>query len=258
MWIVYGSATIRPEPATGRESCRISTEAVRIGLSWRLYPVGLSRASFIQGGLPLEPHGSEDKSSCEEHLMIAMGTDLRDHSARSSSNGGRPSVGHFARVLAILLLLTAFGCSGRNGEPPLSYGDGGPGSLARKTKLIGYGGGADVREATADYEVEYPNLGLKSLATVGLLHGSIREEVFPKKWRVIYGYKGTWEGHGWSEAYAIPLSIQIFAYSHGDYSRVVNTYRLSKIVPNYPVYADQTGKERTIIADYFQVAQGLH
>ncbi len=177
----------------------------------------------------------------------------------SRLHDGQSSMRHSAGVLAILLL-TAFGCSGGSGEPPLSLGDGSPRRLARKTKLVGREGGpADLRPGNdfLKYEVEYPNHGLKSIATVGLMFGSMREEVFPKKWRVIYDYEGTWEGLLWHEAYGIPLSIEIYAYSGGEYGRVINTYRLSKIVPNYPVYTDQSGQEKTIAVTYFQVAPGL-
>lgn len=160
----------------------------------------------------------------------------------------------------VLLLLMACGCSGGNSEPPLSLGDGSPGSLARKTKLVARDGGpAGLRPGNdfLNYEVEYPNQGLKSIATVGLLYGSMREEIFPKKWRVIYSYDGNWEGREWHEAYGIPLSIQIYGYSGGDYTREINTYRLSKIVPNAPVYADRSGREKTFDVTYFQVGQGL-
>lgn len=186
--------------------------------------------------------------------------------ARKHQRGGNRLCGshvlicHSLRVLAILLLAIIAGCSERSGEPPLSFGKGASGSLARHTKLVKRQGGPASLSPGNDYlnyEIEYPNHGLKSIATVGFMVGSLREEIFPKKWKVIYDYEGTWEGRDWMEAYGIPLSIRIYAYSGGKYSRDVNIYRLSKIVPNFPVYRDRLGKEKTIAATYFQVGPGF-
>lgn len=163
---------------------------------------------------------------------------------------------HILLVTTIGLLI--MGCS--RGEPPLSMEDGKPGSLARKTKLVARDSGPASLKPGNDflkYEIIYPNQGLTSIATAGLMFGSLREEVFQKKWLVKYIYQGKWEGRDWHEAYGIPLSIEIYGYSGGSYDTPINTYRLSKLVTNYPIYTDLSGKEKTISTTYFSVSSGL-
>ena len=164
-------------------------------------------------------------------------------------------------AVLVLFSLFLFGCS--QGEPPLSLGEAEPGELMRHTKLtklIGRDDGAASLapgKVSSKYEINYPAQNLKSIADVSLVFGNMREEIFEGKWKIKYIYDGEWEGRGWHEAYGIPLTIEIYDYSSGNYSNLINTYRLSKIVTNYPIYKDDSGKEKTISTTYFSVSSGL-
>lgn len=196
-------------------------------------------------------------------MMMNQASTRRGRTSRSCDNRGTTAKRFGRRLLVgLAMALWLCGCSRGAGEPPLGLGEGGVGSQARKTKLVSREGSPAGLRPGNDflmYEVDYPFHGLTSIATVGLKFGSLREEIFPGKWRVVCDYKGMWDGRKWSEARAIPLSISIYGYSGRgeEYGRHINTYRLSKIVSGNPVYTDLSGKEKTIPASYFQVAPEL-
>ena len=151
-----------------------------------------------------------------------------------------------AVVLAVIAIAAFFFL--RGGEPPMDFGNPGAGGLGRSTKLV------TMSQESRVYDIEYPARGLSSRATVSFMSGALREEVFPKRWRVVYEYNERFHEH-----LGIPASFTIYGYSYfsGQYDRFITRYTLTATQPNLMHYTSTSGRTKDISTTYFRVAESM-
>lgn len=158
----------------------------------------------------------------------------------------------FRKLLTIVWLMVIvcwLGCGvSSSDEPPFSFGEGQPGDLVRKTKLVDFVPAAQ----KIVYEVTYPAQGLTSQATLGgLIFKEIVREVFPGHWTVIYRYNDNLD-----RAIQLPNVIDIYRYTDIADNRglLINTYKRGSISPPGKAnYIDSQGREKTIDVSYFSI-----
>ncbi|MFA5051793.1 MAG: hypothetical protein WC544_01875 [Patescibacteria group bacterium] len=156
----------------------------------------------------------------------------------------------FRRTLACICLVGVLGwsgCLGSSDEPPFDFGDGPPGSMARKTELKDF----DPPSGRIVYEVQYPLLRLTSMATLSLSMKEMVSEVFDGQWSVKYLYEGIGDRY-----LHRPTTIEVYRYAEaGDhFGDLINTYTYTSITLSGEVlYTDRLGKTRLIDLSYFDI-----
>lgn len=153
--------------------------------------------------------------------------------------------------LVLVLVLGLAGCENKAeeatgstalDEPPMALGGSTPGQNIRETKLVDLKIGEEIV-----YEVTYPVFGLKSTVRLGFVERGMREEVFDKKWKVVYEYSKQWR-----ECDQIPAGFSIYKYSEatGKYDTLVNHYSL--VEPGSKcTYKDSSGRKKHVDSTYF-------
>lgn len=127
-------------------------------------------------------------------------------------------------------------------EPPMALGGLTLGQTTRETKLVDLQIGKEIV-----YEVSYPVFGLKSTVRLGFVERGMREEVFEKKWKVLYEYSKQWP-----EYEQLPAGFSIYKYSEatGNYDTLVNHYSL--VEPGSKcTYIDSSGRKKFVESTYF-------
>jgi len=133
-------------------------------------------------------------------------------------------------------------------EPPFSFGQASPGDMVRSTDLV------DLKDGQVVYEVEYPAVGLASVATLEFPMKQMIKEVFKDRWTVIYTYDDVM--HKVSQ---LPTGIMIYNYVSGgdNQGQLINSYSFDSILrPGIAKYIDRAGKSRSIDVSYFGVMPG--